>query len=101
MVVSVSNSAFAPASSRPRPSARSVRSCACLGAVTEGNWTLGLQIAGGTGPILGLGMPVDRDIGNIGQDLCGPITALAEFEQIRRLVDKAGGVFVVQERRDA
>ena len=65
-------------------------------AVTEGNWSFWwLYIAGRTGPILGFRMPIDCNIGNIGQDLSGPIAPLAEFEQIGRRVDKAGGIFVI------
>ena len=67
-----------------------------LRAVTGGDWSFRrLQIAGRKGSTLGLRMSVDRNIRNIGQDFGGPIAPLAEFKQIRRLVDKAGGIFVI------
>jgi hypothetical protein len=44
------------------------------------------------GPVLGFRMPVDRDIGDIGQQLGCPILAFCLFKQRRRLVDEAGGV---------
>ena len=69
-----------------------------LSAVTEGNWRFRrLNIAGRAGLILGFRMSVDRNICNIGQDLRGSIAPLAEFEQVSCRVDKAGGIFVIQE----
>ena len=44
-------------------------------------------------------MSVDCDICDIGQDFGGTIAALAEFEQLRRRVNKAGGIFIVQKGR--
>ena len=47
----------------------------------------------------GFGMTVDGDISDIGQDFRGAVTTFGEFEQVRRLVNELGMVFVVQERR--
>ena len=64
-----------------------------LRAVTKGNWRFRwLDIAGRAGPILGFRMPVDRNICDIGQDLCGPVAPLAEFEQVSCRVES--GSFV-------
>ena len=66
---------------------------------TQRGWLGVFQIGGGARPILGFGMPVDGDIGDIGQNLRAPVAPLGEHEQIRRLVDELGRVFVRQERR--
>ena len=47
----------------------------------------------------GFGMPVHRDVGDVGQDFRRPVAPLAEIEQPRRRVDELGRIGVVQERR--
>ena len=44
-------------------------------------------------------MAVHRDIGDIGQDLGCPVTALLELEEFRRCVDELGGAAVLEEAR--
>ncbi|SMX50740.1 hypothetical protein PEV8663_04786 [Pelagimonas varians] len=57
------------------------------------------EIRGGFGTAFDLGMPVHRDIGDIGQHLGAAIPALFELEQLWGLVDEFGGVLVVQKHR--
>ena len=57
------------------------------------------RVRGGKGAVLGLRVPVDRDIRDIGQDLCGSVPARLEIEELWRLVDELRVVFVVQKRR--
>ncbi len=42
-------------------------------------------------------MTVDRHLGDIAQQLLGTIASLAEFEQLRRGIDEAGGQRAVEE----
>ena len=59
----------------------------------------GLEIGGGLGPALGLGMPVHGDVGNIGQNLGAAVLARLEVEELGRLVDEGRGVAIVLEGR--
>ena len=56
----------------------------------------GLDLGGGFGTAGGLGVTVDGDIGDIGQDLGRPVTPLFEGEKVGRRVDEFGGVAVIQ-----
>jgi hypothetical protein len=44
-------------------------------------------------------VPVDGDVGDIGQHLGAPVAPLGELEKLGRRVDELGGVLVVQKRR--
>ena len=57
------------------------------------------QIRLGLRAALRLGMPVDGDIGDIGQDAGCPVAPRLELEQLRRLVDELGMILVVEEGR--
>ena len=46
-----------------------------------------------------LGVPVHRDVGDIGQHFCRPVASLFKREQLWRLVDKFSVVAVVEEGR--
>ena len=52
-------------------------------------------------PVAGVGMAVDGDVGDVGEELGGAVAALDRLEQLRRLVDEAGGVARVAEFRVA
>ena len=54
---------------------------------------LGLRATGG------FRMSIHRNVGNVGEDLRGTITALLELEKFRRRVDELGGAAVVQKAR--
>ena len=57
------------------------------------------DMGGGQGVALGLWMAVYGDVGDIGQHLGRTVAALLELEQLGRLVDEFGGVFIAQKRR--
>ena len=50
-------------------------------------------------PAGGLGMAVDGDVGDVGQDLRRPVAAGGEVEELGRRVDELGGVGIVEEGR--
>lgn len=45
-----------------------------------------------------IGMAIDRDIGQIGQQTGRPVTPRLEIQQLRRLVDKLGGIVILFKR---
>ena len=69
----------------------------CLG--VQRGWLGGLGVRRRARAIFGFGMPVHRDVRDIGQDLGRAVLARRKVEQFRRLVDEFRVVFVVQERR--
>ena len=63
--------------------------------------------AGMVGGVLGnrrrlaahLRVPVDDDVGDVGEQLAGPVLALRKLEQFRRLVEEARGDVAGEELR--
>ena len=90
------------ASSRQRPcgpSASSRLRVPCAALLRAGRADAGLSGRQGAWAARCFGMAVDCDVGDICQHFGAAVTALFEGEQIRRLVDELGGVFIVEERR--
>ena len=59
----------------------------------------GARLGGGCGAAGGLGMAVDGDVGDVGEDLGRSVAAGGEAEELGRGVDEPGGVGVVEKRR--
>ncbi len=65
-----------------------------------GQWRAGLfEVFARAGAVLGFGVPVDGDVGDIGQNLGAAVTTPRKDEQLGCLVDEFGGVFIAEKRR--
>ena len=75
----------------------------CLGA--NGNFALRGRGFGqfytrcGASAPLSFRMAIDSNVGDIGQHLGAPVTTTAKVEQLGRLIDELGGVFIAKEGR--
>ena len=103
IVVSVTRTRVSLAHPVGEFSARAVEQCAASpsGAAADGKCgALGLARVGRRlRPALGLGMAVDGDVGDIGEEFGRAVAALLDGEQLRRFVDEARRVVVGAEFR--
>ena len=103
MVVSVTSTRVcSPASSRRRPSGPARRAaawCRARGAAAKARRLRRARLGRRPGAAARLGMAVDGDVGDVGQQLGRAVAALVELEQLGRLVDEARRVVVGAEFR--
>ena len=88
-----------PVGHRLRPLLFQKVACAHRGFDTRQRRLRCLDLGRGLGAACGFGMPVYRDIGDIGQDLGRPVAPFLEGEEVGRGVDEFGGIAVIQKGR--